>query len=167
MAEASNKRRIDRVRLYAPISATVESQRITVIDVSEVGARIEHTFPLATGSTTLITFKYGELNVAFECNVVRCKLDRSVIGGALSYTSGLRFVRPDDPSVGILLDVLHKVVEEDLGARRRLAAKKKAPATKAPAKKRPAKKAASRKTPARKAAAKKAAVKKGRAKTRT
>jgi hypothetical protein len=133
MAGSTNKRRIDRVRLYAPISASVEEQRITVIDVSEIGARIEHGFPLSTGSTTEIAFEYHDIRVAIECEVVRCKLDRSVLGGTPSYTSGLRFVSPDDPSVGILLDMLRNVVREDLSARRKIATKKKAPAKKAPA----------------------------------
>jgi hypothetical protein len=132
MAESTNKRRIDRVRLYAPISASVEGQRITVIDVSEIGARIEHPFPLSTGSATLIIFDYNDVSVGVECEVVRCKLDRSMIVGSPSYTSGVRFVSPDDPAVGILLEMLHSLVWEDLGARRKLAARTKKPAAKKP-----------------------------------
>lgn len=130
MAGSTNKRSIDRVRLYAPISASLEEQRITVIDVSEMGARIEHGFPLSTGSTTRIAFEHHDVRIEIECEVVRCKLDRSVLGGAASYSSGLRFVSPDDPSVGILLDMLRSVVREDLSARKKIATKKKAPAGK-------------------------------------
>lgn len=133
MAGASNKRRIDRVRLYAPISASLEEQRITVIDVSEIGARIEHGFPLSTGSTTRIAFEYHDVRVEIECEVVRCKLDRSVIGGNPSYTSGLRFVSPDDPSVTLLLDMLRSLVREDFSARKKFATKTKAAKKKAPA----------------------------------
>jgi len=110
----------------------MEEQRITVIDVSEIGARIEHGFPLATGSTSPIAFEYNDVRVEIACEVVRCKLDRSVIGGAPSYTSGLRFVSPDDPSVALLLDMLRNLLREDLSARKKMVTKKKAPAKKAP-----------------------------------
>jgi hypothetical protein len=130
MAGSTNKRRIDRVRLYAPISASMEEQRITVVDVSEIGARIEHAFPLSTGSTSEVAFEYNGVRVAVECEVVRCKLDRSVLVGAPSYISGLRFVSPDDPSVGILLDMLRSLLKEDLSARRKLVSPRKAPAKK-------------------------------------
>jgi len=111
----------------------MEEQRITVIDVSEIGARIEHGFPLSTGSTSPIAFEYNDVRVEIACEVVRCKLDRSVIGGTPSYTSGLRFVSPDDPSVALLLEMLRSLVKEDLSARKKMVTKKKAPAKKAPA----------------------------------
>ena len=106
------------------------AQRITVVDVSEIGARIEHAFPLSTGSTSEVAFEYNGVRVAVECEVVRCKLDRSVLVGAPSYISGLRFVSPDDPSVGILLDMLRSMLKEDLSARRKLVSPRKAPAKK-------------------------------------
>lgn len=128
MAGPTNKRRIDRIRLYAPISASIEEQRITVIDVSESGARIEHSFPLAIGSDAEIAFDYNSTQVRVACEVIRCKLDRSVLGGRPSYTSGLRFNDPDDPAVHLLLDILHQVISEDLPARKKIAARKKAAA---------------------------------------
>jgi hypothetical protein len=136
MAGPTNKRSIDRIRLYAPISATIEEQRITVIDVSEAGARIEHAFPLATGSEAEILFDYKGARVRVGCEVIRCKLDRSVLGGKPSYTSGLRFSTPHDPTVAVLLDMLHQVISEDLPARRKIAAKRKAETKKPPAPKR-------------------------------
>lgn len=136
MAESDNKRHIERVRLYAPITASVEEQRITVLDVSEAGARIEHPFPLSTGTSTQMVIDYNGGQVTVECEVVRCKLDKSIIGGTPSYTSGLRFVNPDDPSIDLLIELLHKVVTEDLPARERIVTrKKKAPARRANAKK--------------------------------
>ncbi len=115
---AKDKRRTQRVRLFSPITATIDGMKVTVIDVSSVGVRLEHGFPLSTGAGETVVFEYHGAPIPIACDVIRCKLDKSVLKDQISYTSGLRFSDPDAETVMVLIDLVGRVVNEDLSARK-------------------------------------------------
>jgi hypothetical protein len=118
-------RRAKRVRLFSPIGANIDGSKITVVDISSIGARVEHGFPLNIGSHVRVDFEWESSVIGIECEVVRCKLDKSIFKDRISYTSGLRFTEPDGPTVRELMDLVSSVVKEDLDARREYAKKRK------------------------------------------
>ena len=118
-------RRAKRVRLFSPIGAKIDGSKITVVDISSVGARLEHGFPLNIGAHVRVDFDWDDAVIGVECEVVRCKLDKSIFKDRISYTSGLRFTDPDGAAVGELMNLVTSVVKEDLEARREYAKKRK------------------------------------------
>lgn len=118
-------RRAKRVRLFSPIGAKIDGSKITVVDISSIGARLEHGFPLNIASHVRVDFDWDAAVIGVECEVVRCKLDKSIFKDRISYTSGLRFTDPDGPAVRELMSLVTSVVKEDLEARREYAKKKR------------------------------------------
>lgn len=118
-------RRAKRVRLFSPIGAKIEGSKITVVDLSSVGARLEHGFPLNIGAHVRVDFDSDDAVIGVESEVVRCKLDKSIFKDRISYTSGLRFTDPDGTAVGELMNLVTSVVKEDLEARREYAKKRR------------------------------------------
>jgi hypothetical protein len=58
-------------------------------DLSTLGARIEHSFPLSIGSTRLLEFELDGERLSLECRVVRARLEH--IDGAPRFCSGVLF----------------------------------------------------------------------------
>lgn len=114
----NNTRRSQRVRLYAPLHAEVDSAKVSVVDVSQNGLRIEHPFTLPVGHEVAVTIRFEASLVEFRALVVRCRLDRSVHRDAIVYHSGLDFIDPPAASLDTLLQVLRAVASFDLEARK-------------------------------------------------
>ena len=119
-------RRAKRVRLFSPIGARIDGAKVTVVDVSSIGARLEHGFPLNIASHVEVAFDFDAEGtvVSVPCEVVRCKLDKSIFKDRISYTSGLRFSDPDGPAVRELMGLVSRIVKEDLDARKEYAKKR-------------------------------------------
>jgi hypothetical protein len=66
---------------------------VVLVDVSILGARIEHHTPLIAGSHTRLVFRWDEHEVSAECRIVRSRLERFSVGadGLTVYHSGLEF----------------------------------------------------------------------------
>ncbi|HVT03522.1 MAG TPA: PilZ domain-containing protein [Thermoanaerobaculia bacterium] len=97
------KRRIQRIILNAPIPAFLGGLAVTLVDISTVGARIEHEFPLTGGRRFCLEFRLGDRKVAVQSEVVRCRLQRSAVGKeGFVYNSGLRFADPAEPARAIV-----------------------------------------------------------------
>jgi len=95
-----NRRNIERIRLSEPIIARLGSISVVLVDISTSGARVEHHVSLATNARLRLTFKWDGDQIALDCVVIRCKLDRfSKEGGGLTvYHSGLAFETPTSES---------------------------------------------------------------------
>lgn len=96
----SEKRRIQRVVLNgSAVPASIGGVNVTLVDISTVGARIEHEFPLTGGRRLSLEFRVGDRKIAVQSEVIRCRLQRSVVGReGIVYNSGLRFADPAEPS---------------------------------------------------------------------
>lgn len=85
-------RRVQRVHLAQPLLARLGSTQVLVIDVSTLGARIEHHVPLAGGNSAF-SFNWDNEEIISQCRIVRSRLERMSVGadGLTVYHSGLEF----------------------------------------------------------------------------
>lgn len=83
-----------------------------MIDVSVSGARIAHQGELQPGSRAKISFDWEGNDIAFECEVTRCGLDKKAtdVSGKPIHQSGLRFVRPVGQSASYLRGMIAQFV---------------------------------------------------------
>jgi hypothetical protein len=91
--QSNRTRRVQRIHLAQPIVARLGSTPVVVVDVSTLGARIEHSTPLQAGGRARLSFKWDEEEIHVECRIVRSRLERFSAGadGLTVYHSGLEF----------------------------------------------------------------------------
>lgn len=93
------KRRVQRVVPVYPIPASLSDLAVSIVDLSTVGARIEHESPLVGGRIVRLDFSCLAEKFSLQAEVIRCKLHRSSTeAGIVSYNSGLRFSDAREPS---------------------------------------------------------------------
>jgi PilZ domain-containing protein len=87
-------RRVQRVHLAQPLMARLGATRVVLVDVSILGARVEHHVPLVAGAHARISFEWQAETIEAECRIVRSRLERFSVGsdGLTIYHSGLEFV---------------------------------------------------------------------------
>src|ERR1700682_2576004 len=93
-------RRVQRIHLAQPIVARLGTAKVVLVDVSILGARIEHHTPLIAGSHSRFAFDWEGEEIASGCRIVRSRLERFSVGadGLTIYHSGLEFETMDDRS---------------------------------------------------------------------
>ncbi len=91
--ESSRTRRVQRIHLATPIMARLGTTQVVLVDVSLLGARVEHHIPLAAGARAKLAFTWDDEEVSTECRIVRSRLERFSVGadGLTVYHSGLEF----------------------------------------------------------------------------
>ena len=91
--ESPRTRRVQRVVLAQPLVARLGGARVALVDISVLGARVEHHVPLAAGAFTRLTFHWEDHEIAIECRIVRSRLERFSAGtdGLTVYHAGLEF----------------------------------------------------------------------------
>lgn len=91
--EASRTRRVQRIHLATPIMARLGTTQVVLVDVSLLGARVEHHIPLAAGGRAKLAFTFDDEEVWTDCRIVRSRLERFSVGadGLTVYHSGLEF----------------------------------------------------------------------------
>lgn len=119
--DASEKRRILRIRVFSPLHAILQNDRVTLIDISSVGARIESRTAIAIGSLAPLRLTLESDSVELTATVVRSRLDRSIAGDAIVYDIGLEFTDLDDATMRALKGLIRAAARIDLDARRKYA----------------------------------------------
>ena len=91
--ESPRTRRVQRVHLAQPLVARLASTDVVLVDISVLGARVEHHVPLIAGAYTRLSFEWDDRPVMLECRIVRSRLERFSAGadGLTIYHSGLEF----------------------------------------------------------------------------
>src|SRR4051794_13662427 len=86
-------RRVQRVHLAQPVTARLGVSQVILVDLSVLGARIEHHTPLASGTRARLSFDLDDEQIAADCRIVRSRLERFSVGadGLTIYHSGLEF----------------------------------------------------------------------------
>lgn len=89
--EFPRTRRVQRVHLAHPIAARFGTAEVVIVDLSVLGARIEHRVPLPAGRRATLAFQWEEQPVAIDVRVVRSRLERFSTGadGMTIYHSGV------------------------------------------------------------------------------
>jgi hypothetical protein len=86
-------RRVQRIRLAQPLVARLGTTQVVLVDISLLGARVEHHTPLAAGSHTRFAFVWEDEEIAGDVRIVRSRLERFSVGsdGLTVYHSGIEF----------------------------------------------------------------------------
>ncbi len=114
----SERRHVARIQLDAPITTKVSTSRVTLLDLSLDGARIEHNFPLSRGKQLTLHLEHLGQHIDVQCEVRRCALVQR--DGVIDYTSGLHFVSVNPDSMIVLREIIADTVKRDFDARREL-----------------------------------------------
>ena len=93
MIDSPRTRRVARVYLAQPLVARLGSAQVVLVDLSVMGARVEHHVPLIAGAYSQLTFRWDEKTFGLDCRIVRSRLERFSAGadGMTVYHSGLEF----------------------------------------------------------------------------
>jgi len=97
-------RRVQRIHLPQPVVARLGASQVILVDISTLGARVEHLSPLSAGAFTHLTFSWEDQEIAADCRIVRSRLERFSTGanGMTVYHSGLEFeLMPDQARIGL------------------------------------------------------------------
>ena len=115
---------MQRVRLTPPLIGRLGAAQVVIVDISVLGARIEHHTPLAAGSRAKLAFAFDDDEISTECRIVRSKLERFSVGadGLTVYHSGLEFDRIDAETKAHLKNMIARFItraleEQKLNAR--------------------------------------------------
>lgn len=86
-------RRVQRVHLAQPLLARLGSAQVLLVDISVLGARVEHHVPLIAGGHSTLSFQWNDDEIATTCRIVRSRIERFSVGtdGLTVYHSGLEF----------------------------------------------------------------------------
>jgi hypothetical protein len=117
-------RRVQRIHLPQPLVARLGASQVILIDISTLGARIEHNTPLNAGAFTRLAFQWEEQEIASNCRIVRSRLERFSTGpnGMTIYHSGLEFDAMPDATRATLKKLIESFItraleEQKLNAR--------------------------------------------------
>lgn len=109
------RRRIQRINLDHPVSGRLSGMRVTILDLSTIGARVDHTFPLVLGRRLRLDFAWEDETISIHCDVTRCLSPKG--SGTVQpqvYTSGLQFIEPLGAARASLLRMILAMVTRDL-----------------------------------------------------
>ncbi|HEX9160755.1 MAG TPA: PilZ domain-containing protein [Thermoanaerobaculia bacterium] len=86
-------RRVQRIHLATPVVARLGTAQVVLVDISVLGARVEHHMPLVAGGRSRLAFTWDDEEIITECRIVRSRLERFSVGadGLTVYHSGLEF----------------------------------------------------------------------------
>jgi c-di-GMP-binding flagellar brake protein YcgR len=119
----AERRHIARIQLDAPITTKISTWRVTLLDLSLDGARVEHNVPLARGRQLTLHLEQQQRHIEISCEVRRCNLVQR--GGTVEYCSGLHFVAIPPESMVVLREIIAETVRRDFQARRHMLTIKK------------------------------------------
>lgn len=96
--QSPRTRRVQRIRFPQPIVARLGAAQVALVDISVLGARVEHHSPLPAGTHTRLSFLWDEEPIAVECRIVRSRVERFSTGSdALTvYHAGVEFENVDE-----------------------------------------------------------------------
>lgn len=89
-----NRRRAERIRLSKPFVCRLGTHGVVLIDISNLGARIEHYSSFPRGLERVLRMKFNNEDILMPARVMSCKLERFIPGekGLTVYRSGLLFL---------------------------------------------------------------------------
>ncbi len=111
---AQERRRIQRIRLDRPVRGRLSGMRVSILDLSTTGARVEHTFPLSSGRRLRLDFLWEEELISLQCDVTRCIAGQGNGSSVVGYSSGLQFCEPALTSRESLKNIISEIVMREL-----------------------------------------------------
>lgn len=122
--DSPRTRRLQRVHLAQPLVARLGATHVVLVDISLMGARVEHHVPLIAGAFSKLSFRWDDLDIEVSCRIARSRLERFSAGadGMTIYHSGLEFESPAAEMRGRLKAMIGRFItraleEQKLNAR--------------------------------------------------
>jgi len=78
-------RRVQRIHFPQPLTGRLGMTEVALVDLSVLGARVEHALPLAAGAHARISFHWDGEAIGAECRIVRSRIEKGV------HRSGIEF----------------------------------------------------------------------------
>jgi hypothetical protein len=78
-------RRVQRIHFPQPLTGRLGRTDVDIVDLSVLGARVEHRVPLGAGEHSRIAFDWDGEAIAADCRIVRSRAEKGI------YRSGLEF----------------------------------------------------------------------------
>jgi hypothetical protein len=114
-SDIKDQRTIERFRVVEPLLGSFGAAAITILDIAEQGAQIEHAQPLRLASRGRLWFKRGDVSASVQALVIWSRLsEKPNSDGKLLYRSGLRVEDSQEtfgPAIQALAD--HGVIKRD------------------------------------------------------
>jgi len=117
-------RRVQRVHLAQPVVARLGPVDVLLVDLSVLGARVEHHITLAAGNRARLAFEIDGERIVTDCRIVRSRLERFSTGadGLTVYHSGIEFENLAEPTRDTLKGIIGRFItraleEQKLNAR--------------------------------------------------
>ena len=105
----SERRRLQRVKLLAPLPGRIGAQRVFVLDVSRTGVRVAHQEAIGSpGDRRTVEFEWDGRRVALECTLRHSQMQRRI------QHSGFTIVAPSPESDEVLREIIASHVERAL-----------------------------------------------------
>ena len=113
--DIKDQRAIERYVVVEPLLGSFGAAGITILDIAEQGAQIEHAQPLRLASRGRLWFKRGDVSASVQAMVIWSRLsEKPNVEGKLLYRSGLRVEDSQEtfaPAIQALAD--HGVIKRD------------------------------------------------------
>ncbi|HEY2321942.1 MAG TPA: PilZ domain-containing protein [Thermoanaerobaculia bacterium] len=96
--QSPRTRRVQRIRFPQPIVARLGVAQVALVDLSVLGARVEHHSSLPAGTHTRLAFVWEDEPLSIECRIVRSRVERFSTGsdGVTVYHAGVEFENVDE-----------------------------------------------------------------------
>src|SRR6188474_873605 len=110
------RRRKPRLQLTRSLIARYGAQGVVIVDIHDLGARIEHFAPLHAGKTTALVFDWQSKRIETPAMVVGCRVHRFADGkyGGTVYQSGLSFTNPSDEALQALRELMKTAIARSM-----------------------------------------------------
>ena len=108
----AERRRKPRLSLTRSLIARYGAQGVVIVDIHDVGARIEHFAPLTPGRNATLAFDWQSTRIETQAAVVACRVHRFANGvnGGTVYQSGLTFTNPSDEALKALRELMQTAI---------------------------------------------------------
>lgn len=105
-----------RVHLAHAVMAKLGSAQVVLVDVSVLGARVEHHMPLIAGAHSRLWFTWEGEEIFADCRIVRSRIERFSSGadGLTVYHSGLEFEEMTDEMRARLKKMIERFISRAL-----------------------------------------------------
>ena len=102
------RRKKPRLNLTRSLIARYGAQGVVIVDIHDLGARIEHFAPLTPGNTSTLVFDWQSTRIETPASVVACRVHRFAQGrdGGTVYQSGLSFQNPSAEVLAALRELM-------------------------------------------------------------
>ncbi len=112
-----DRRRKPRLSLTRSLIARYGAQGVVIVDIHDLGARIEHFSQLTPGKTATLVFDWQSIRIETPAVVVACRVHRFAEGrdGGTVYQSGLSFENPSAEALTALRELMATSIARSVG----------------------------------------------------